>query len=133
MLLYSIGKDSSMMLHLARKAFFPGSVPFPLLHTDTGFAIAGSLLLSGLHTHRLDSLVMAAVGGTRAILAIASMCRLHGCAIHAPVRTMRPALSLVLSILGVQLFWRGLVTLAGQAISRLHRKGVIFRISGWRR
>ena len=34
-LLYSIGKDSSVLLHLARKAFFPGSLPFPLLHVDT--------------------------------------------------------------------------------------------------
>jgi len=34
-MLYSIGKDSSVMLHLARKAFFPGKPPFPLLHIDT--------------------------------------------------------------------------------------------------
>ncbi|WP_093308890.1 sulfate adenylyltransferase subunit CysD [Allopseudospirillum japonicum] len=34
-MLYSIGKDSSVMLHLARKAFFPGRPPFPLMHIDT--------------------------------------------------------------------------------------------------
>ena len=34
-MLYSIGKDSSVMLHLARKAFYPKSPPFPLLHVDT--------------------------------------------------------------------------------------------------
>jgi len=34
-MLYSIGKDSGVMLHLARKAFFPASPPFPLLHVDT--------------------------------------------------------------------------------------------------
>jgi sulfate adenylyltransferase subunit 2 len=34
-LLYSIGKDSSVLLHLARKAFFPARPPFPLLHVDT--------------------------------------------------------------------------------------------------
>ena len=34
-MLYSIGKDSSVMLHLARKAFYPGTLPFPLLHIDT--------------------------------------------------------------------------------------------------
>ena len=34
-LLYSIGKDSSVLLHLARKAFYPGKLPFPLLHVDT--------------------------------------------------------------------------------------------------
>jgi sulfate adenylyltransferase subunit 2 len=34
-MLYSIGKDSSVMLHLAHKAFKPGKIPFPLLHVDT--------------------------------------------------------------------------------------------------
>jgi sulfate adenylyltransferase subunit 2 len=34
-MLYSIGKDSAVMLHLARKAFFPAPPPFPLLHVDT--------------------------------------------------------------------------------------------------
>lgn len=34
-MLYSVGKDSSVMLHLARKAFYPSSPPFPLLHVDT--------------------------------------------------------------------------------------------------
>jgi sulfate adenylyltransferase subunit 2 len=34
-LMYSIGKDSTVLLHLARKAFFPQPVPFPLLHIDT--------------------------------------------------------------------------------------------------
>ena len=36
-MLYSIGKDSSVMVHLARKAFHPGKVPFPLLHVDTSY------------------------------------------------------------------------------------------------
>ncbi|MFC3852617.1 sulfate adenylyltransferase subunit CysD [Salinispirillum marinum] len=36
-MLYSIGKDSAVMLHLAMKAFFPGKLPFPLLHVDTGW------------------------------------------------------------------------------------------------
>ncbi len=34
-LLYSIGKDSSVLLHLARKAFYPANIPFPMLHIDT--------------------------------------------------------------------------------------------------
>jgi sulfate adenylyltransferase subunit 2 len=34
-MLYSVGKDSSVMLHLAMKAFYPGKPPFPLLHVDT--------------------------------------------------------------------------------------------------
>ena len=36
-MMYSIGKDSSVMLHLARKAFYPGKIPFPLLHVDTNW------------------------------------------------------------------------------------------------
>ena len=36
-MLYSVGKDSSVMLHLARKAFYPGPLPFPLMHVDTGY------------------------------------------------------------------------------------------------
>ena len=34
-MLYSIGKDSSVMVHLAQKAFYPAPPPFPLLHVDT--------------------------------------------------------------------------------------------------
>jgi sulfate adenylyltransferase subunit 2 len=36
-LLYSIGKDSTVLLHLLRKAVYPGPIPFPLLHIDTGW------------------------------------------------------------------------------------------------
>jgi sulfate adenylyltransferase subunit 2 len=36
-MLYSVGKDFSVMLRLAQKAFYPGAIPFPLLHVDTGF------------------------------------------------------------------------------------------------
>jgi sulfate adenylyltransferase subunit 2 len=42
-MLYSIGKDSSVMLRLAQKAFYPGPLPFPLLHIDTGFKFAEML------------------------------------------------------------------------------------------
>lgn len=34
-MMYSVGKDSAVMLHLARKAFYPGKIPFPLMHVDT--------------------------------------------------------------------------------------------------
>src|SRR6478735_999422 len=34
-MLYSVGKDSSVMLHLAMKAFYPGKPPFPFMHVDT--------------------------------------------------------------------------------------------------
>src|SRR5579883_2019391 len=36
-MLYSIGKDSSVMVRLAQKAFYPGRIPFPLLHIDTTY------------------------------------------------------------------------------------------------
>jgi len=36
-LLYSIGKDSSVLLRLAQRAFHPGKIPFPLMHVDTGY------------------------------------------------------------------------------------------------
>ena len=36
-MLYSVGKDSSVMVRIAQKAFYPGSIPFPLMHVDTGY------------------------------------------------------------------------------------------------
>ncbi len=36
-MLYSVGKDSSVMIRLALKAFYPGKIPFPVMHVDTGF------------------------------------------------------------------------------------------------
>ena len=39
-MLYSVGKDSAVMLHLACKAFAPGRLPFPLMHVDTTFKFA---------------------------------------------------------------------------------------------
>src|SRR4029079_2789307 len=38
-MMYSVGKDSSVLLRLAQKAFAPGPVPFPLLHVDTAYNI----------------------------------------------------------------------------------------------
>lgn len=42
-MLYSIGKDSTVMLHLARKAFYPGKLPFPLLHIDSTWNFAETI------------------------------------------------------------------------------------------
>ncbi len=44
-MLYSIGKDSAVMLHLARKAFYPAPLPFPLLHVDTGWKFSAMYAL----------------------------------------------------------------------------------------
>src|SRR4051812_8181137 len=44
-MLYSIGKDSAVMLHLAQKAFAPGPLPFPLLHVDTSWKFKAMYVL----------------------------------------------------------------------------------------
>ena len=48
-MLYSIGKDSSVMLRLAQKAFYPGPIPFPLLHIDTGYKFREMITFRGHH------------------------------------------------------------------------------------
>ena len=45
-MLYSIGKDSGVLLHLARKAFYPGPIPFPVLHVDTTWKYSLDLMVS---------------------------------------------------------------------------------------
>jgi sulfate adenylyltransferase subunit 2 len=52
-MLYSIGKDSGVMLHLARKAFFPAQVPFPLLHVDTTWKFAEMIAFRDLMAREL--------------------------------------------------------------------------------
>src|SRR5260370_21898666 len=55
-MLYSIGKDSSVMLRLAQKAFYPGPIPFPLLHGYTGYKFHE--VITFLH-HRARQLALA--------------------------------------------------------------------------
>jgi sulfate adenylyltransferase subunit 2 len=52
-MLYSIGKDSSVMLRLAQKAFHPGPIPFPLLHIDTGYKFREMITFRDEYTSRL--------------------------------------------------------------------------------
>ena len=52
-MLYSIGKDSSVMLRLAQKAFYPGPIPFPLLHVDTGYKFKEMLAFRDDYTRQL--------------------------------------------------------------------------------
>ena len=54
-MLYSIGKDSSVMLRLAQKAFFPGKIPFPLLHIDTGYKFPEMLAFRDSYTKQLGA------------------------------------------------------------------------------
>jgi sulfate adenylyltransferase subunit 2 len=53
-LLYSIGKDSSVMLHLAMKAFFPSKPPFPLMHIATGWDFSDMIVHRDVLTTALD-------------------------------------------------------------------------------
>jgi sulfate adenylyltransferase subunit 2 len=52
-MLYSIGKDSSVMLRLAQKAFYPAPIPFPLLHVDTGYKFREMLDFRDSYTREL--------------------------------------------------------------------------------
>ena len=52
-MLYSIGKDSSVMLRLAQKAFYPAPIPFPLLHVDTGYKFREMLEFRDRYTAEL--------------------------------------------------------------------------------
>jgi len=54
-MLYSIGKDSSVMLRLAQKAFFPGKIPFPLLHIDTSFKFLEMIEFRDRYTRELGA------------------------------------------------------------------------------
>lgn len=58
-MLYSIGKDSAVMLHLALKAFYPAKLPFPLLHVDTGWKFKEMIAFRDqmAKTHGFDLLV----------------------------------------------------------------------------
>jgi sulfate adenylyltransferase subunit 2 len=79
-MLYSIGKDSSVMVHLARKAFFPSKPPFPLLHIDTGWKFREMIAFRDATVRRLglDLLVHTnAEGKARGINPIASGSALH--------------------------------------------------------
>ena len=79
-MLYSIGKDSSVMLHLARKAFFPAKPPFPLLHIDTGWKFREMITFRDVTARRLglDLLIHTnAEGKARGINPITSGSALH--------------------------------------------------------
>jgi sulfate adenylyltransferase subunit 2 len=79
-MLYSIGKDSSVMLHLARKAFFPGKPPFPLLHIDTGWKFSEMIVFRDQTARQLDLELIVHVneeGRDRGINPITSGSALH--------------------------------------------------------
>lgn len=53
-LLYSVGKDSSVLVRLALKAFYPGKIPFPLMHVDTGFKFSEMYAFRDAFCKQLD-------------------------------------------------------------------------------
>jgi sulfate adenylyltransferase subunit 2 len=57
-MLYSIGKDSSVMVRLAQKAFFPARFPFPLLHVDTGFKFGEMLAFRDAFIAQINALLV---------------------------------------------------------------------------
>ena len=82
-MLYSIGKDSSVMLHLALKAFYPGKLPFPLLHIDTTWKFRDMISFRNATAERLGLELLVhtnAEGLARGINPIAS-----GSAVHTQV------------------------------------------------
>src|SRR4249919_3248688 len=54
-MLYSIGKDSSVMLRLAQKAFYPGPIPFPLLHIDTTYKFREMIEFRDWYAHHVGA------------------------------------------------------------------------------
>jgi len=54
-MLYSIGKDSSVMVRLAQKAFFPGKLPFPLLHIDTTYKFREMIEFRDSYTKKIGA------------------------------------------------------------------------------
>lgn len=82
-LLYSIGKDSAVLLHLALKAFAPGKLPFPLLHVDTGWKFREMIEFRDQTARRLglDLLVHINPDGLAAGIGPLS----HGSAVHTDV------------------------------------------------
>src|SRR5271157_3446988 len=79
-MLYSIGKDSSAMLHVALKAFHPAPLPFPLLHIDTGWKFREMIAFRDATARRLGLDLLVHVneeGRARGIDPISSGSALH--------------------------------------------------------
>jgi len=94
-MLYSIGKDSSVLLHLALKAFYPASLPFPLLHVDTTWKFREMIAFREQTAARLglDLIVHVNQDGVKRGVSPFS----HGSAVHTDVmktQALRQALDL---------------------------------------
>lgn len=82
-MLYSIGKDSAVLLHLAMKAFYPGKPPFPLLHVDTTWKFQEMIAFRDAEAKRLgvDLTVHINEEGVRNGISPIS----HGSALHTDI------------------------------------------------
>jgi sulfate adenylyltransferase subunit 2 len=82
-MLYSVGKDSSVMLHLAMKAFHPGKIPFPLMHVDTTWKFSEMISFRDeiAEKHGLDLIVHINQDGVESEIGPFS----HGSEIHTDV------------------------------------------------
>jgi sulfate adenylyltransferase subunit 2 len=82
-MLYSIGKDSSVLLRLALKAFYPGKLPFPLLHIDTGWKFREMIAFRDEVVHDLGLDLIAHVNQSGLARGIGPIS--HGSAVHTDV------------------------------------------------
>ena len=82
-MLYSVGKDSSVLLHLARKAFAPGRIPFPLLHVDTTWKFREMIEFRDRMAHKLGFELLVHINPEGIKQGIGPFS--HGSAIHTDV------------------------------------------------
>jgi sulfate adenylyltransferase subunit 2 len=82
-MLYSIGKDSSVMLHLAVKAFYPGRLPFPLLHVDTTWKFREMIAFRDATARRMGLDLLVHVNQEGVAQGISPFT--HGAAVHTDV------------------------------------------------
>ncbi len=82
-MLYSIGKDSAVMLHLAQKAFYPGKLPFPLLHVDTTWKFRDMYELRDRMAEQLGAELLVHVNPDGVAMGINPF--EHGSAVHTEV------------------------------------------------
>jgi len=82
-MLYSIGKDSSVMLHLALKAFYPAKLPFPLLHVDTTWKFKEMIEFRDSRVKELDLELLTHINSDGVDQGIGPFS--HGSAIHTDV------------------------------------------------
>jgi sulfate adenylyltransferase subunit 2 len=82
-MLYSIGKDSSVMLHLAMKAFFPARPPFPLLHVDTTWKFREMIAFRDQTVRRLGLDLIVHINADGVAMGMNPF--VHGSAVHTDV------------------------------------------------